>query len=122
MHLFPTPCITIQHHAPYTSPNTSKHTPIYNTMHLYTSPYTSIHHHTPLHITIHPCMTPCTSTHHHIPLFITIHLYKSPYTHEGYIGGYPIPQCRQEKLANTEISCRKSMKYRYRIYDNSSLL
>ena len=57
---------------------------MYNTMHLCTSRYTSIHHHTPLYITTHPCqhprIIPCTSIHHHIPLFITIYLFSSPYT------------------------------------------
>ena len=96
------------------------HTPLYNPMHHHPTPCTPTPHQIPLNI--HPFITPCTSILHHIPLFITIHLYKSPYTYEGYIGGYPIPQCHQEKLANTEISCRKSMKYRYRIYDQSSLL
>ena len=36
---------------------------------------------------------------------------------EWHIRGYPIPQ-----LANTEIPCRKSTKYRYHIYDRWRLL
>ena len=35
---------------------------------------------------------------------------------EGDIGGYPIPQYRKKKMANTEIPRRKSSKYRYRIF------
>ena len=38
---------------------------------------------------------------------------------KGDVGGYPIPQ---EKLANTEIMCQKSTKYRYHSYDRSRLL
>ena len=41
----------------------------------------------------------------------------------GDIGGLPIPQYRKKKLAtDTEIPCRKSTKYRYRIYDRSRFL
>ena len=35
--------------------------------------------------------------------------------------GVPNTAIPQEKLANTEIPCRKSTKYRYRIYDRSCL-
>ena len=76
----------------YTSPNTSKHTSIYNTMHLNTSPYASIQHHAPLYITIHPCITPCTSILHHMPLCITIHPYTKT-TKDIFVCGTYIPPC-----------------------------
>ena len=42
---------------------------------------------------------------------------------EGDIGGYPkLTTILGEKLANIEIPPRKSMKYRYRIYDESRLI
>ena len=69
---------------PYTSPyvHVQHHAPLYLTIYLYTSPYTPIHHHTSMYNTIHPwqhpCIIPCTPIHHHIPLLITIHLYTSP--------------------------------------------
>ena len=52
-----------------------------------------------------------TTTQHHIFIILMT----------GTLGPYPIP-IPWEKLANIEIPCRKSMKYWYRIYDQSRLL
>ena len=65
---------------PYTSPyvHVEHHAPLYLTIYLYTSPYTSIPHHTYMYNTIHPYIhhnTPMSA-----PMYNTMHLYTSPYT------------------------------------------
>ena len=43
-------------------------------------------------------------------------------SYRGGHWGVPNPATPYEKLANTEISCRKWTKYQYRIYDQCRLL
>ena len=65
----PAPYIPIHHH-----------TPLYITIHLYTSPYIPIQHHIILCIPIHPYTFLYTPIQHHIPLYNTIYPYTTPYT------------------------------------------
>ena len=56
-------------------------TPLYHTIHPYTSPYVHVEHHAPPYLTIYLYRSPYTSIPHHTYMYNTIHPYTSQYTH-----------------------------------------